>query len=116
MNKFTVGGRKGVSPFPSQRIATIQLELSKAQRAAGFPNELGIPPRQPFHLSLLASIESRAKERGVSLVRRILKDGALPLGVNEELASAEPHFPSDKKLPDPDLEEPPGEPEPDAEP
>ena len=106
LRKFTVGTRKGVSPFPSHRIVLIQQELSKAQRAAGFPNELGIHPRQPFHLSLLASFESRARERGVSLVRRILKDGALPLGVDEELASAEPHYPSDKKTPDPELEVP----------
>jgi len=103
---FRIGTKKGISPFPKDRINQIRNHISKHQQQTGYPNELSIRERQPFYLSLLASMGTGIRDEESSLPRQVHRDGGVPLGVREHLPSVEPHYPSDKTPPDPDLEPP----------
>jgi hypothetical protein len=103
---FTWGKLKGVCPFPPEQIHRIRSQVSQQQLRKGYPHEMAIVPRQPFYLSLIASLASRNRDSEAIFPREIHLQGGVHLGVTEELPSVEPHYPSDKHPPDPDLEPP----------
>jgi len=72
----------------------------------GFPHDLAILPRQPFHLNFLGSIASDAGDTENRYPRRIHKEDGVDLGVDEPLEEIPSHWPNDKSPPDPDIEPP----------